>query len=114
MMSYVTSIILSVVSGTLVFIVQRLLSENAKLRDTKKHDEVLKQTAISNGVLSLLKIQLIEYYNKYMKSENIPTYVYENWTEMYKSYEVLGGNGVVKRMNEDIEEKKLKNGRGSA
>lgn len=106
-MSYIISIVLSVVSGSLVFVVQSLIKENEKLRDTKKEDTKRKQDALSNGVMNLLKIQLIEYHNKYMQNGNIPSYVYDNFDEMYKAYEALGGNGMVKRMKEDIDRLRL-------
>lgn len=106
-MSYVITIILSVVSGALVYIVQNLLKENDRLRHEKRDNEEKKQKAIGNGVLSLLKIQLIEYHDKYMQGENIPTYVYENWDEMYAAYEALGGNGLVKKMKDDIDRLRL-------
>lgn len=106
-MHYIISIILSVISGILVFVVQNLLKENDRLRHEKRETEEKKSKAIANGVLSLLKIQLIEYYDKYMQGDKIPTYVYENWDEMYKAYEALGGNGMVKRMKEDIDRLRL-------
>ena len=106
-MSYIISIVLSVVSGSLVFVVQSLIKENEKLRDTRKEDTKKKQDALSNGVMCLLKIQLIEYHDKYMTDGNIPSYVYDNFDEMYKAYEALGGNGMVKRMKEDIDRLRL-------
>lgn len=106
-MTYVISIILSVVSGVLVYVVQNLVKENDRLRHERRENEEKKQKAIGNGVLSLLKIQLIEYHDKYMKVDNIPTYVYENWDEMYSAYEALGGNGMVRRMKEDIDRLRL-------
>lgn len=106
-MSYIISIVLSVISGSLVFVVQSLIKENEKLRYGKKEDDKKKQDALSNGVMNLLKIQLIEYHNKYMQNGNIPSYVYDNFDEMYKAYEALGGNGMVKRMKEDIDRLRL-------
>ena len=85
------------------------MRENDRLRSTKRAEEHTKQEAISNGVLSLLKIQLIEYHDKYMTSGNIPTYVYDNFDEMYKAYAALGGNGMVKHMKEDIDRLRLEN-----
>lgn len=110
MSGYIITVVLSVVSGTLAFIIQNLVRENDRLRNTKRAEEHTKQEAISNGVLSLLKIQLIEYHDKYMTSGNIPTYVYDNFDEMYKAYAALGGNGMVKHMKEDIDRLRLENG----
>ena len=108
-MQYMISILLTVISGTLVFIIQNLLRENRRLRDERKVKNTTKQDAIANGVVSLLKIQLIEYHRKYMQDGEIPTYVYENWTTMYDAYTALGGNGTVKHMNDDINELVMKN-----
>lgn len=111
MINYIVSIILAVVSGVLVYIIQGLIKENKELRKQKKEETQEKEQALSNGVLSLLRIQLIEYHDKYMTRENIPTYVYENWDDMFSSYIALGGNGTVKRMDKDIQRIRLGGGK---
>lgn len=108
-MQYAVSIVLSVVSAVLAYVVQNLLKENQKLRADKKQEQELKQDAISNGVLSLLRIQLIEYHDKYMIGDKIPSYVYDNWNDMYNAYKQLGGNGLITRMKEDIDQLKVDN-----
>ena len=109
-MNYVITIALTVISGALLYIVQNLIKENDKLRNERKHTEQQRSKAISDGVLSLLKIQLIEYHDKYMVGGHIPAYVYENWDAMYKSYEALGGNGMVQHMNSEINELRINRG----
>lgn len=104
---YIADVALTVISGTLLYVVQNLLRENDRLREKRKEDDLVKQKALSNGVMSLLKIQLIEYHDRYMRSGNIPTYVYDNWDIMYRSYRDLGGNGMVEHMNDEIERLKL-------
>ena len=49
----------------------------------------------STGTMLLLRVQLIEYHDKYMKLGSIPSYAYENFVEMYQAYHELGGNGMV-------------------
>lgn len=102
MLAYVSSIILSVISGVLVYLVQGLIRENRTLQKEKKQDVEQREKALCDGVLSLLRIQLIEYHDKYMTKNTIPLYIFENWDEMYKAYNALGGNGTVRRMNDDI------------
>ena len=109
-MAYIVSILLTVISGILVYILQSVIRENRQLRQSKKQHEQERETALSNGVLSLLRIQLIEYHDKYMTRSNIPLYVYENWDDMYSSYKALGGNGSIKRMNDDIQKIRLGGG----
>ena len=107
MMNYVITAVLSVVSGVLVFLVKNLITENNKLRKEKETQDHEKSEALCNGVLQLLKIQIIEYHDKYMAGDNIPPYVYANFDSMYKAYKQLGGNGVITRMKEDIDKLKV-------
>ena len=64
--------------------------------------------ANSRGTMLLLRVQLIEYHDKYMKLGEIPSYAYQNFQEMYEAYHELGGNGMVTKMKNEIEELHLK------
>ena len=64
--------------------------------------------ANSRGTMLLLRVQLIEYHDKYMKLGEIPSYAYQNFLEMYDAYHALGGNGMVTKMKNEIEELHLK------
>lgn len=108
MTAYVISIIMSVTSGVLLAVVKNLIDDNKKLKQ-ERHN---KEKAVQDGMMLLLKIQLIEYHDKYMTANEIPTYVYDNFDEMYKVYEMLGGNGMVKHMKESIDKLRITNGKG--
>lgn len=60
--------------------------------------------ANTKGTMLLLRVQLIEYHDKYMLLGSIPSYAYENFCEMYEAYHKLGGNGMITKMKEEIEE----------
>ena len=64
--------------------------------------------ANSKGTMLLLRVQLIEYHDKYMRLGDIPSYAYENFMEMYGAYHALGGNGMITKMMHEIEELHLK------
>lgn len=64
--------------------------------------------ANSKGTMLLLRVQLIEYHDRYMKQGDIPSYAYENFIEMYDAYHELGGNGMITKMEHEIEELHLK------
>lgn len=64
--------------------------------------------ANSKGTMLLLRAHLIEYHEKYMRLGEIPSYAYENFIEMYEAYHALGGNGMVTKMKEEIDELHLK------
>lgn len=78
-------------------------SGNARIAEEKEVRD-----ANSAGTMLLLRVQLIEYHDKYMKLGSIPSYAYENFCEMYKEYHRLGGNGMVTKMKQEIEELHLK------
>ena len=64
--------------------------------------------ANSKGTMLLLRVQMIEYHSKYTKAGDIPSYAYQNFCEMYEAYHRLGGNGMVTKMKQEIEELHLK------
>lgn len=64
--------------------------------------------ANSKGTMLLLRVQLIEYHDKYMMLGDIPSHAYENFMEMYDAYHALGGNGMITKMMHEIEELHLK------
>ena len=64
--------------------------------------------ANSRGTMLLLRVQLIEYHDKYTAVGHIPSYAYENFCEMYEAYHTLGGNGLITKMIREIDELHLK------
>ena len=60
--------------------------------------------ANSRGTMLLLRVQLIEYHDKYMKLGEIPSYAYQNFCEMYDAYHALGGDGMGTKRKNEIEE----------
>lgn len=87
------TIVLPILLGYIV----RLLKNQKKDRD-----------ANSKGTMLLLRVQLIEYHAKYMRLGHIPSYAYQNFCEMYEAYHELGGNGMVTKMKQEIDELHLK------
>ena len=65
--------------------------------------------ANSKGTMLLLRVQLIEYHDRYTALGEIPSYAYQNFIEMYEAYHELGGNGMVTKMKQEIEELHFKN-----
>ena len=90
-------IVLTSVLGYVVW----LLKEQKKERD-----------ANSKGTMLLLRVQLIEYHDKYVELGEIPSYAYENFNEVYEAYHNLGGNGMVTKMHNEIQELHLQTKNG--
>lgn len=64
--------------------------------------------ANSKGTMLLLRVQMIEYHDKYMTLGSIPSYAYESFCEMYEAYHELGGNGMITKMFNEISDLHLK------
>lgn len=86
------TIALPIVLTSLLGYVIWMLKEQKKERD-----------ANAKGTMLLLRVQLIEYHDKYMKAQEIPSYAYDNFMEMYECYHSLGGNGMVTKMRDEIQ-----------
>lgn len=91
------SIALPIVLTALMGYIVWLLKKQKKDRD-----------ANSKGTMLLLRVQLIEYHDKYMAIGSIPSYAFENFCEMYEAYHELGGNGMITKMKEEVEKLHLK------
>lgn len=104
-------IALPIFLGYIVWLLQeqkKKQATDAKERDARIAEEKKVRNANSAGTMLLLRVQLIEYHDKYMKLGTIPSYAYENFCEMYKAYHRLGGNGMITKMMHEIEELHLK------
>lgn len=64
--------------------------------------------ANSKGTMLLLRVQMIEYHDKYCELDYIPSYAYENFCEMYEAYHELHGNGMITKMKKEVDELHLK------
>lgn len=91
MQSYV--IVLPAVLGYIVWL----------LKQRKKSED-----ANNKGTMLILRVQLIEYHDRYMALGHIPSYAYENFVEMYDAYHDLGGNGMVTHMYEEVKKLEIR------
>lgn len=104
-------IFLTALMGYIVWLLQEQRKQkiaDAKERNDRIAKEAEERLANSKGTMLLLRVQLIEYHDKYMKIGEIPSYAYQNFCEMYEAYHELGGNGMITKMMHEIEELHLK------
>lgn len=83
------TIVLPILLGYIVWLLKR-----------QKRD----RDANGRGTMLLLRVQMIEYHDKYIALGYIPSYAYQNFCEMYEAYHALGGNGMITKMYEEIQE----------
>lgn len=86
-------IALPVLLGYIVF----LLKKQKKDRD-----------ANSQGTMLLLRVQLIDYHEKWTQRGYISKHGLENFIEMYNAYHALGGNGMVTHLLEEVKDLPIK------
>lgn len=67
------------------------------------------RNAYEKGIMLLLRVQIIEYHDKYMRKGAIPTYAYDNFEDIYNCYHELGGNSMADKMHKEINELHLRN-----
>ncbi len=103
-------ILLETYSVALPIILTALMGYIVWLLKNQKKD----RDANSKGTMLLLKVQLIEYHDRYMTDGDIPSYAYQNFCEMYDAYHALGGNGMITKMKHEIEELRLKKKEGNS
>lgn len=87
------AMVLPVVLGYIVWLLKR-----------QKRD----RDANGKGTMLLLRVQLIEYHDRYVALGHIPSYALENCIEMYEAYHELGGNGMVTEMYKEILELEIR------
>ena len=108
-MDYLITILISIVSGVLVFILQSVIRENRELKRKKDEDTQEREDALENGVRQLLCVRLEELYDQYAESEYIPRRAYDRWMKLHAAYKGLHGNGTFNHMKEELEEKHIIN-----
>ena len=61
-----------------------------------------RKRADSRGIMLLLRQQMEWIHDKYMAKGEIPRYALENFDEIYDAYIDLHGNGIAKKMHDDV------------
>ena len=107
-MEYIISIALSVVSTVLAFILKTAIAENRELKREKEEKQSQRETALENGVVCLLRKNLMDDHAIYMEKGYISSKALESGILMYKAYKALGGNGMIDHMEEEIQSLPIK------
>lgn len=100
----VISILSSLVSGMLLFILQSVIKENKRMKREKEQRESERETAIENGLVCILRKHLMDEHELWMSKGYITPKALESGLLMYKAYKTLGGNGMIDHMEEEIQD----------
>jgi hypothetical protein len=104
MEAQIYSIIISVVTGVLGFILQNVIRENVKLKREKDETQRRYNTAMRNGMVCVLRKHLMDDHDYWTEKGYITSHALENGLAMYRAYKDLGGNGMIDHMEDEIQE----------
>ena len=93
-------IVLTALMGYVVWMMQSQKQEQRKI-DAANRTE---RDANSKGTMLLLRVQIIEYFDKWTERGYRTKHGTENIREMYKAYHALGGNGMVEDLMKQIDD----------
>ena len=102
-MAYIITVATSVVSAMLVFVLQYFIRENIRLKHENEEKREQRETALEEGVVCLLRKELIADHEKWVANGYITSTALENGLLMYDAYKKLGGNGMIDHMKDEIE-----------
>lgn len=108
-MGYIITIVCSVVSAMLVFVLQSQIKENRRLVKAKADEQRMLEEAIIDGVRQLLSVELEELYDRHSDSDTIPSRAYSRWKKLHRAYKGLHGNGTFAHMDEEMDKKHIDN-----
>ena len=84
-------IITAILSAVLTVVIAKIRQLNTETKATKQ------------GLQSLLRLELIDSYNKYRDQGFCPIYAREAIEKAYNSYHELGGNGTITHLYEEVQ-----------
>ena len=102
MLAIITSITTTVVAGILLYILQSKVKENRELKKEREELKTQHERAIENGILCILRKHLMDEHAIWMQKGFITPTALESGLAMYKAYKMLGGNGMIDHMDEEI------------
>lgn len=102
-MDYLITILVSLVSGVLVFILQSVIRENRELMRERNETNASRHKALEDGMVCLLRKNLMDEHEYWMSKGYITSKALENGIAMYKAYKALGGNGMIDHMDSEIQ-----------
>ncbi len=108
MWTTVLAIATSVISAMLVFILQSVIRENARLKKERDENRAIRHKAMENGVVCILRKLLMDEHELWVGKGYITSHALESGLLMYKAYKDLGGNGMIDHMEDEIQSLPIK------
>lgn len=104
----ILTILSTVISGVLLYMLQNLIKENKQIRQEKEVAESRRHRALEEGLVCILRKHLMDEHETWMAKDYITAKALESGLLMYKAYKTLGGNGMIDHMEEEIQELQIR------
>lgn len=95
---------INIASIILSYLIPALLGAGIGFLSSKLKKDKAKEKAIEDGVLALLKNELLKEYREYKDKGELSILDKENIESMFIQYKNLGGNGTVKHLIDELME----------
>lgn len=93
---------INILQMILNYVVPLILGGIIGFLSTKIKNHNKKDKAIEEGLVALLRNELVRRYREYKQKGEMSILDKENVEDMFKQYENLGGNGTVKKMYKEL------------
>ena len=75
------------------------MRKEQRLRNEEREEKLAN---ISSGLMYMLRVQLIDYHERWTNRGHVTTWGLTNWAGMYETYRALGGNGMIDHLNTEV------------
>lgn len=104
-----------IIMSVLAFVCALLKRQITQLR--KHHEEEQKAlkaeyNAVKKSICALLRADLVKEHRRMMDEGYCTNYAYESYINLYKQYKALGGNGMAKRLMDEVDTLPIKSAEG--
>lgn len=93
----ITVAVTTVVSSSVTAVVAGVINHFKSKKETKSTNT----KALENGMLSLLRAEIIRQHDKYTVRKHCPIYAKDALEKAYAAYHSLGGNGTITKIYND-------------
>lgn len=104
MAGLISTIAATVVAGVLLYVLQLKIKEINELKREKEERKNQHEVAIETGIVCILRKHLMDEHAFWTEKKYITPTALESGLAMYKAYKMLGGNGMIDHMDEEIRE----------
>lgn len=103
-LTFIITGVWTLVSGVLIFLLQQQIKDNRALKKEKDEQTRARNMALEKGMVCILRKHLMDEHECWTEKGYISAKALESGIAMYQAYKILGGNGMIDHMEEEIQQ----------